>query len=401
MSRKEASPKYGVTGDDEDFEMRDGADVDQDFRDLLVADPDLGPESGVKRPRLVTSMDRMFDGLLREQASQKGRGVAAAPNTGSRQTGGSGAPGIPLREANLDVLFPSYAAAPAPARAAALAPARAADPAAVVRELQRTAAEGRLQAATESHTSQGARAAVHGQRALVAAPAVFNNASLREELLIRIGAQRMKAGFFVENESPVANKLPLFPGVDPSRFILLLSNDGEGASIGFDNPPPDDCNNLSSVVGMTDRSLERHMIAWLLPTDEPARHAPEAPLLTQSDVHAIQLYAPLMYRCYELVRTILAHVGIVFDFEQGAYEIMEGRSFVFRKRLGTQDHNRLRMTRVLRFMKLVFPYYGEQLLNFLASNIRNEANPEGVLDVTEVTFEYWCDAVRRAPRLDA
>jgi hypothetical protein len=95
---------------------------------------------------------------------------------------------------------------------------------------------------------------------------------------------------------------------------------------------------------------------------------------------------------------LLQQVGIIVDFNECRYEILEEARF--QERLGTRNHYLLRMTRVLRFMHLMHPYHANQLANFLASHIRNrDTNPTGLLNVTQETARYWFEAVRKDSQL--
>ncbi len=151
---------------------------------------------------------------------------------------------------------------------------------------------------------------------------------------------------------------------------------------------------LDQILAWDDDSLEavHDFIQWLFPLPEPSQFNPAAPLLTPEDIAGFQqdpLTRANLRRSFE---RILPFLGLT---ETTDGEVVEGPNFAKRERLiwAYSNHNWLRITRILRSMRLLgLDAEAQALYERLASFHSRRRFPIG-----DETFRYWTEAVRNHP----
>lgn len=141
-------------------------------------------------------------------------------------------------------------------------------------------------------------------------------------------------------------------------------------------------------------------IQWLFPLNEPSNYNPNAPLLTKEDIDVIRENKgnrPLWYNVFDGVEKYLNFMGIrdiwIFDtFDR--FELtdeFEERRHVW---METPNHNHLRITRLLKFLRLIgWNRYGTDLLDFM-----KEVARENNVELNVNSMDYWEDAVEHYKR---
>jgi hypothetical protein len=259
--------------------------------------------------------------------------------------------------------------------------------------------------ASESHTSQAARAAqavpearaepVRQGRAAGGASRVTEGRSP----IFSSWNQQLVAEQFVSKQEQVEFHLQLI--CDPSMSIPLPEHVRTNYFRILTNMPkvPDETNadlpqkwsSFYGIMTMDDKDREKHHIAHVIPGWKPSANS-KARTLTQVEVHYLFMTPYLYARSLEIVKVFLKHVGIKSDFEKHSFDVENPE--LFQKRLSDRDHNQLRMTRILSFLHTLSPVSSVQLFVLLGFNLRlGGTSPQGLLHVSERTYSFWRAAV--------
>lgn len=147
---------------------------------------------------------------------------------------------------------------------------------------------------------------------------------------------------------------------------------------------------LRELWEWNDEELEFHhdYIQWMFPLPEPSQFNPDAPLLTADDIATFRHDALLRSNLRKSLDRILAFLGL--ESETNA-AVVEGANFS--QRIPTVwayfNHNWLRVTRILRSLKLLgLEEESRALFQKLDAFYRDQRFP-----ITAETFAYWEDAV--------
>ena len=148
---------------------------------------------------------------------------------------------------------------------------------------------------------------------------------------------------------------------------------------------------LEQVLSWDDDSLEsvHDFIQWLFPLPEPSQFNPDAPLLTPADIAAFHRDPLLRANLRRSFERILPFLGLA---ERADGEVVEGPNFV--KRVGLvweyPNHNWLRITRILRSLRLLGLESETQALYRRLADLRNRRR----YPIDMETFRYWTNALR-------
>lgn len=154
---------------------------------------------------------------------------------------------------------------------------------------------------------------------------------------------------------------------------------------------------LVDVWQWPDAQLEdaHHFIQWLFPLDTPSAVNPDAPLVTESTIRAfawddmlrdrMQVSLQVMLRFYGLERLLLPNKKPV---------IIRARHFDERRGvwLWPNNHNHLRLTRIMRSLRLLGQPRDAEALCVCLEDI---SRVEGRDVITPETLEHWRDAAGR------
>jgi Opioid growth factor receptor (OGFr) conserved region len=147
---------------------------------------------------------------------------------------------------------------------------------------------------------------------------------------------------------------------------------------------------LEEIWSWNDGELEavHDFIQWLFPLPEPSRFNPDAPLLTERDIAAFRADEPLRANLRRSFERILTFLGLALSPDG---KVVEGPNFARRAPdvWAYSNHNWLRVTRILRSLRLLGQEDGAQALyERLAEFHRGQRFPIGA-----DTFRYWTEAV--------
>jgi hypothetical protein len=158
-----------------------------------------------------------------------------------------------------------------------------------------------------------------------------------------------------------------------------------------DGAPDDDDRTLAQILGWDDHRLEaiHDYIQWLFPLPEPSGANPSAPTLDDATVQAFRSTPVMRDRLRQAFLRMLRFYGLAWA--DGAQpNISRAGNFAIRSHewLSPMNHNHLRLTRILRSLRL----------------LGLEAESSGFFDelkaihqefpgrITERTFDYWREA---------
>jgi hypothetical protein len=166
---------------------------------------------------------------------------------------------------------------------------------------------------------------------------------------------------------------------------------------------PDTWKYLSKFVTMEKDQIDKqHFIAYVLPTDMRSERHPEAPLLTREDVIQFNNHMDTSNRVVVLLTHLLESIGIGCSFASLAFsKIDEDVDFsaVF------QGHWKMRMSRVLRFLKIMHPMSACTLYQFLLTQIEHKVYnpstliPSELIQVDAKTLEHWRQSISEPSRI--
>ncbi|RYG48842.1 hypothetical protein EON79_03245 [bacterium] len=141
---------------------------------------------------------------------------------------------------------------------------------------------------------------------------------------------------------------------------------------------------LEDILAFGDRDLERHhdFIQWLFPNPRPSGVNPDAPLLTPVIAEAVRDNPERMRNAERALDRMLAFYGFVRNGDEVGSHNGSNDHW-----LQPGDHNHLRLTRILTFLRLIGR---EELSKSLAHRLLEL--PASV--VTNRTRDFWRDAAK-------
>ncbi len=151
---------------------------------------------------------------------------------------------------------------------------------------------------------------------------------------------------------------------------------------------------LKDIWGYTDDQLEEvhDFIQWLFPLPEPSQFNLDAPLLSEEDITAFRYDDLLQANLLRSLQRMLAFLGLAWA---GNGQVVEGPNFLARapEVWSFPNHNWLRITRILRSLKLLgLQTQAQALYDWLSSLYSRRRFP-----ITADTFQYWTEAVEGLP----
>jgi hypothetical protein len=136
-------------------------------------------------------------------------------------------------------------------------------------------------------------------------------------------------------------------------------------------------------------------IQWLFPLPEPSTFNPEAPVLTERVIQALQGDPRLMARVRRALERMLSFYGLALEVEADGPKVVPGSDWPERRAdwLRANNHNHLRLTRILRSVHLLGLCEEAKALGRFLDQIAAD-NPG---TVTLVTRAFWERASRGQP----
>lgn len=144
---------------------------------------------------------------------------------------------------------------------------------------------------------------------------------------------------------------------------------------------------------MTETQREEHHIAYVIPGFEKSGSSPRAYQWKSWEVNRIIADHNLFSRAMGIAKMFIEHVGISCDLDKRIFHVANASKF--QERLSDGNHNQKRMTRILSFLRALDRVAADRLLTLIASQINSRyTSLEGLLHVTNTTFDCWIEAVR-------
>lgn len=142
-----------------------------------------------------------------------------------------------------------------------------------------------------------------------------------------------------------------------------------------------------NIINMNDSQWEaRHdFIQYLFPNDEPSATLPNAPLITPKLQQIFRTNEDLRQKQRIAFYRFLEHIGLEYIQLNGTIVIQN--SGLVHLRIERPNHNRLRITRVLRSMILLGQSHLSNELYKVLLDIHNRVH------IDQTTMKYWTSAI--------
>jgi hypothetical protein len=151
----------------------------------------------------------------------------------------------------------------------------------------------------------------------------------------------------------------------------------------------------SQIVAWPDDRLEEihDFIQWLFPLPERSQANPHAPVIDRADIDAFRASPELQERLRTSFRRMVRFYGLTF--QQGETPgVVRAPDFELRARnwLTLHNHNHLRITRILRSMRLLGLDVEAKALYSCLSAIYEEEVHRGEARIAPLTWQFWVAA---------
>ncbi len=157
----------------------------------------------------------------------------------------------------------------------------------------------------------------------------------------------------------------------------------------FAGEPDDAGRTLDGIVCWPDAQLEavHDYIQWLFPLPERSGANPWAPVLTPASIAALRASPEAQARLHAAWRRMLAFYGLVLDGE----EVVPGPEFqtTASRWLTPGDHNHLRLTRMLRSLRVLGCEAEAQALWAALRRLHETESAAGRHSIADETVAYW------------
>jgi Opioid growth factor receptor (OGFr) conserved region len=154
----------------------------------------------------------------------------------------------------------------------------------------------------------------------------------------------------------------------------------------------DDGRTFDEIVGWGDTQLEQvhDYIQWIFPLPERSGANPWAPVLDAATIAAIRGSEEMRGRLRAAFLRMLAFYG--FEFEDDA--VVESSKFAAASRnwLHAGNHNHLRLTRILRSLRVLGLEHEAAALWVALRSVHERENAAGRQTITAETFTFWRQA---------
>jgi len=148
---------------------------------------------------------------------------------------------------------------------------------------------------------------------------------------------------------------------------------------------------LEEILSFTDNELERvhNYIQRIFPLNEKSYADPTAPLLTEEDIEEFNLNPIIRDNIEVVFSRMLRFYG--FKYIDSKIYLAENFSERVSEWITYRNHNYLRITRIIKFLKLVsFDKEAEEFFNIL-ERIYSDKHLGKIIG--ENTYSYWMDAI--------
>lgn len=152
---------------------------------------------------------------------------------------------------------------------------------------------------------------------------------------------------------------------------------------------------LHEILGWPDAQIELNhdFIQWLFPLLEPSSIHPDAPILDQETIREFRAHPELQQNLRESFQRMLAFYGFEMNTQSGL-EIRRGDGFAEQSAewLWPGNHNHLRITRIIKSLRLLGLEAEAQAFFKCLSQLYAEETGRGIPRITATTFQFWSSA---------
>jgi hypothetical protein len=160
----------------------------------------------------------------------------------------------------------------------------------------------------------------------------------------------------------------------------------------FGGEPDDLGRTYDEILRWDDERLEMvdDYIQWIFPLPEPSGANPWAPVLTQASISAIRSTPEMRQR----VRAAYQRMMKFYGFQSAGERMVQSPAFaaVSRNWLSAGNHNHLRLTRILRSMRVLGLEREAELLWDALRQLYEIEKSAGRRSITDETFAFWMRA---------
>jgi len=148
---------------------------------------------------------------------------------------------------------------------------------------------------------------------------------------------------------------------------------------------------ISDVLAMDDQDLERchTYIQWVFPLPEKSKAVPSSPVLRQADIDEFRSDIDLQDTMEKVLKKMLDFYGLAMDVSR----IIPIWAFMKKSEnwLTPRNHNFLRLTRMIRSMKLLGLEHWAESLHDCLSRLYKDEGYKGIIG--PVTKQFWDEAI--------
>ena len=157
---------------------------------------------------------------------------------------------------------------------------------------------------------------------------------------------------------------------------------------------------LPDIQQWPDDLLESNhdFIQWMFPLLEPSSVHPEAPILDQETIRAFKAHPELQQNLRESFLRMLAFYGFELNVESGL-TVRRRSDFASQSAgwLWPGNHNHLRITRILKSLRLLGLEPEARAFFKCLSELYAEETGRGIPRITATTFQFWSAAAEDPP----
>jgi hypothetical protein len=138
-------------------------------------------------------------------------------------------------------------------------------------------------------------------------------------------------------------------------------------------------------------------IQWMFPLMEPSSVHPEAPILDQETIREFKAHSELQQNLRASFRRMLAFYGLELNTDCGL-AVRLRPDFVHQSTgwLWPGNHNHLRITRIIRSLRLLGLEAEAQAFFKCLSELYAEETGRGIPRITATTFQFWSAAAEES-----
>ncbi len=150
---------------------------------------------------------------------------------------------------------------------------------------------------------------------------------------------------------------------------------------------------IDEILSWKDEQLEdtHDYIQWLFPLKEKSAFNPSAPVLSEADITTFRSNTKANQKLLLSLARLIDFYGFMASWESGTYQIVRSKDFQkkFRNWLTNDNHNFLRITRILRSLVcLGAEKHAKAFLKALEDVYKDNSQVIG-----QETLRYWQEAV--------